>query len=62
MIEVSITEIVLFAWASIATGLYLKTKHEETMVHKLFMHLIENDEAREEMVKQFKLAQERGDV
>jgi len=62
MIEVSITEIVLFAWASIATGLYLKTKHEENMVRKLFMHLIENDEAREEMVKQFKLAQERGDV
>ena len=62
MIEISISEIVLFAWASIATGLYLKTKHEENMVRKLFMHLIENDEAREEMVKQFKLAQERGDV
>jgi hypothetical protein len=62
MIEVSITEIVLFAWASIATGLYLKTKQEEFMVRKLFMHLIENDEAREEMVKQFKLAQQRGDV
>ena len=62
MIEISISEIVLFAWASIATGLYLKTKNEENMVRKLFMHLIENDEAREEMVKQFKLAQERGDV
>ena len=62
MIEISISEIVLFAWASIATGLYLKTKQEEHMVRKLFMHLIENDEAREEMVKQFKLAQERGDV
>jgi hypothetical protein len=62
MIEVSILEMVLFAWASIATGLYLKTKQEETMVRKLFMHMIENDEAREEMVKQFKLAQDRGDV
>jgi hypothetical protein len=62
MIEISISEIVLFAWASIATGLYLKTKQEETMVRKLFMHMIENDEAREEMVKQFKLAQDRGDV
>ena len=62
MIEVSISEIVLFAWASIATGLYLKTKQEEHMVRNLFVHLIENDEAREEMVKQFKLAQERGDV
>lgn len=62
MIEVSVSEIVLFAWASLATGLYLKTKQEEHMVRKLFMHMIENDEAREEMVKQFKLAQERGDV
>ena len=62
MIEVSITEIVLFAWASLATALYLKTKHEENMVRTLFMHLIENDEAREEMVKQFKLARERGAV
>lgn len=62
MIEVSVSEIVLFAWASLATGLYLKTKHEEHMVRKLFMHLIENKEARDEMVKQFEMAQERGDV
>jgi hypothetical protein len=62
MIEVSVSEIVLFAWASIATGLYLKTKHEEHMVRKLFMHMIENKEAREEMVKQFEMTQQRGDV
>jgi len=62
MIEISISEIVLFAWASIATGLYLKTKQEEHMVRKLFMHLIENKEARDEMVKQFEMAQQRGDV
>ena len=62
MIEISISEIVLFAWASLATGLYLKTKHEENMVRNLFMHLIENKEARDEMVKQFETAQQRGDV
>lgn len=62
MIEVSITEMVLFAWAIIATGLYFKTKHEEHMVRKLFMHMIENKEAREEMVRQFELAQQRGEV
>jgi len=62
MIEVSVSEVVLFAWASLATGLYLKARHEENMVRTLFMHMIENKEAREEMVKQFKLAQERGDV
>jgi hypothetical protein len=62
MIEVSISEIVLFAWASLATALYLKTKHEEFMVRKLFMHLIENKEARDEMIRQFEMAQQRGDV
>ena len=62
MIEISISEIVLFAWASIATGLYLKTKQEEHMVSKLFMHLIENKEASDEMVKQYEMAQQRGDV
>jgi hypothetical protein len=62
MIEISISEIVLFAWASLATGLYLKTKHEEFMVRKLFMHLIENKEARDEMIRQFEMAQQRGDV
>jgi hypothetical protein len=62
MIEVSITEMVLFVWASIATGLYLKTKQEEHMTRKVFMHLIENKEAREEMVKQYEMAQQRGDI
>jgi hypothetical protein len=32
------------------------------MVRNLFMHLIENKEARDEMVKQFEMAQQRGDV
>jgi hypothetical protein len=62
MIEVSISEIVLFAWAFIATGLYLKTKQEEHMVRKLFMHMIENKDARDEMIRQFEMAQQRGDV
>jgi len=62
MIEVSIAEIVLFAWAFIATGLYLKTKQEEHMVRKLFMHMIENKDARDEMIRQFEMAQQRGDV
>ena len=62
MIEVSITEMVLFVWAIIATGLYFRTKQEEHMVRKLFMHMIENKEAREEMVKQYEMAQQRGDI
>ena len=62
MIEISISEIVLFAWASLATGLYLKTKHEGHMMRTVFMHMIENDDAREELIKNFKLAKLRGDV
>jgi hypothetical protein len=53
MIEVSITEIVLFAWGFVMTALYFKTRHEEHMVRTVFMHFVENPEARAEMVKQF---------
>ena len=53
MIEVSITEIVLFAWGFLMTALYLKTKQEEHMVRTVFMHFVENPEAREEMLKRF---------
>ena len=53
MIEVSITEIVLFAWGFVMTALYLKTRQEEHMVRTVFMHFVENKEAREEMIKQF---------
>jgi hypothetical protein len=35
------------------TGLYLKSRHEERMVRNLFMHLIENKEAREHMLEQY---------
>ena len=53
MIEVSITEIVLFAWGFVMTALYLKTRQEEHMVRTVIMHFVENKEAREEMIKQF---------
>jgi hypothetical protein len=53
MIEVSITEIVLFAWGFVMTALYFKTRQEEHMVRTVFMHFVENPEAREEMIKQF---------
>ena len=62
MIEISVSEIVLFAWASLATALYLKTKHEENMARKLFMLMLENDEAREEMIKQFRKATQGGAI
>jgi hypothetical protein len=53
MLEITYTDLVLFAWASIMTGLYFKSRHEERMVRALFMHLIENKEAREHMLEQY---------
>ena len=53
MLEITYTDMFLFAWASIMTGLYLKARHEERMVRIVFMHLIENPEAREHMLEQY---------
>lgn len=43
----------LFAWASVMTALYFKSRHEERMIRVVFMHLIENKEAREHMLDQY---------
>jgi hypothetical protein len=53
MLEITYTDIFLFAWASIMTALYFKSRHEERMVRIVFMHLIENKEAREQMLEQY---------
>jgi hypothetical protein len=53
MLEITYTDMFLFAWASIMTGLYFKSRHEERMVRIVFMHLIENKEAREQMLEQY---------
>jgi len=53
MLEITYTDMFLFAWASIMTGLYFKPRHEERMVRIVFMHLIENKEAREQMLEQY---------
>jgi hypothetical protein len=51
MIEVSITEIFLFAWGALATALYLRERHQERMTRHVLMLFIENPDAREEIVK-----------
>jgi hypothetical protein len=53
MLEITYTDMFLFAWASIMTALYFKSRHEERMVRIVFMHLIENKEAREQMLEQY---------
>ena len=57
MIEFSITEIVLMVWAGIATALYFHEKHQAHMARVVFMHFVENPEAREQMLKQWEKAQ-----
>lgn len=54
MIEVSITEIVLFCWAGLATAFALKYKQQERM-SKLFVRaLIEDEELRDKIVSEVK--------
>jgi hypothetical protein len=53
MLEITYTEIFLFAWGSIMTALYFSAKHEARMARVVFMHFVENPEAREQMVAQY---------
>ena len=53
MLEITYTDLFLFAWASIMTGLYFKSRHEERMARIVFMHFIENPDAREPMLKRY---------
>lgn len=53
MLEITYTEIFLFAWGSIMTALYFSAKHEARMARVVFMHFVENPEAREQMLKQY---------
>jgi len=53
MIEVSITEIVLFAWAIIATGYALKYKSEAKGADVFIKVLLENKEVRDDVVAKF---------
>jgi hypothetical protein len=54
MIEVSITEIVLFAWAVLATAYALKYKQQEQGAKMFIRALMEDDKMRDALVKDFK--------
>lgn len=51
MIELSLTELALFAWGALATGAALKYRGEYTMVRNMLQHFVENKEAREQLLK-----------
>lgn len=54
MIEVSITEIVLFAWAVLATAYALKYKQQEQGAKMFIRALMEDDKMRDTFVADFK--------
>ena len=54
MIEVSITEIVLFAWAVLATAYALKYKQQEQGAKMFIRALMEDDKMRNALVADFK--------
>jgi hypothetical protein len=54
MIEVSITEIVLFAWAVLATASALKYKQQEQGAKRFIQAMMEDDKMRDALVADFK--------
>lgn len=53
MLEITIADLFLFAWASVMTALYFYQKHQTHMARVVFMHFIENPDAREHMLKHY---------
>lgn len=58
MLEITYTDAVLFIWASVMTGLFFKARQEERIARTILMHLMENKEARDQMVTQFNKVKE----
>jgi hypothetical protein len=54
MIEVSITEIVLFCWAVLATASALKYKQQEMGAKMFIRALMEDEKLRDTLVADFK--------
>jgi len=54
MIEVSVTEIVLFCWAAIATGYALNYRQQERGAKRFIQAMMEDDQMRDALVADFK--------
>ena len=62
MIEVSLIEMVLFAWGMVATGFALKYKADERMAKTILRALLDDEKARTNMIagyEQFKREREK---
>jgi hypothetical protein len=51
MIEVTFIEVVLFAWAVLATAAAIKYKDEARAIKRMLVLFVENKEAREQLLK-----------
>ena len=54
MIEFTTTELVLLAWAILVTGFLIDAKREVLTARRFILHLIHNDDDREEFVRECK--------
>lgn len=53
MIEFSITELALFAWAVLATGYALKYRDDNGMHRRMLVLFLENKEARDRILEEY---------
>lgn len=51
--EITITELVLFTWAIIATGFAFKYREEKGTINLLFNEILSNPDARDRMVTSY---------
>ena len=58
MIEFTLTEIWLFCWATLATAFAFRYREKSQMLHQVLRLLIENEDARNKMVAEFKQFEE----
>jgi hypothetical protein len=54
MLEITATEFVLLVWAILVTGFLIDAKREAYMAKRFVLHMMQNDEDRERMVKDYK--------
>lgn len=62
MIEVSLTEIALFIWAAIATGMWFQTREELHGAKRFLRAMIEDEEVRTKVIAEFKTFKEKQDA
>ena len=59
MIEITLIEISLFAWAALATASAFKYREKSQMLHQVLRLIIENEDARNKVVAEFKQFEEK---